>query len=228
MFRDATSERKFYDVLFENDEVIVVDKFCGIEVCGADGVEGKLNRDYGRVFPVHRLDRNTRGLTIFAKTDEAKNCMEKAFREHRVEKKYTAILAGIPAKKVSCEKAFLFKDAKQSRVFISEKPSAGYRPIETEYRILKTQGDLCMAEIRLITGRTHQIRAHMAYLGCPVLGDGKYGKNAINRAYGQKVQQLCCSELQFSFEKTELLYTITDIVFRSRQILAFPKRIKTK
>ena len=91
-------------------------------------------------------------------------------------------------------------------VYISDKPKQGYVPIETHYKMLKKLGELSLLEVKLISGKTHQIRAHLAYIGNPILGDGKYGINKINRAHHAKTQLLCCTRITFHFNQGPLKY----------------------
>ena len=84
-------------------------------------------------------------------------------------------------------------------VTVSDKKTDRNKTIITKYRVLKTDGKLSLVEVELLTGRTHQIRAHMAYIGCPLLGDGKYGSNKLNRSYGIKTQALYSYKLEFTF-----------------------------
>lgn len=187
--------QKQLPILFEDEHLLVVDKPAGIEVTGDCGVESVLCEAGKRCYAVHRLDRNTCGVLLLAKTPAMKVALEKAFYEKRLQKVYLAVLVGVPPRQ-AVWKDFLFKDAKKKRVYVSKQPKKGALPIETHYRVLDQNGALALAEVKLITGRTHQIRAHMAFYGYPVLGDGKYGDYEKNKKYGQKIQQLCCKRLK--------------------------------
>ena len=100
--------------------------------------------------------------------------------------------------------AYLFKDSKKSLVYISDEPKKGYSKITTSYKLLKSNPDkkLSLLDVTLHTGKTHQIRAHLAHAGFPIIGDGKYGKNEINKKFGKKTQELTSYKLVFAF-KTE-------------------------
>jgi len=116
----------------------------------------------------------------------------------RIRKRYRAILRGKPTPPVAVRDAYLTKDAGQGKVRISDEPAPEAKPIRTGYRVLCVQEDLCLAEIELMTGRTHQIRAHTAHLGHPVLGDEKYGDWALNKRYAVHKQALWAVELTFA------------------------------
>ena len=200
-------EKDKIDIVYQDKNVIAVNKPAGMEVTGEDSLAEKLELQHEdmKFFPVHRLDRNTTGLVIFALTPQAEAELNKAFKEKWVDKFYNAVVVGRPNVSQAQLKAFLFKDAKKSLAIVSKTAKLGYVPIETYYRVLKQSGEVCLLEVRLITGRTHQIRAHLASEKLPVLGDGKYGINQINKKYRQNRQMLACVRLQFSFPKNSPL-----------------------
>jgi 23S rRNA pseudouridine955/2504/2580 synthase len=154
--------------------------------------------------PCHRLDRNTTGLVLFAKNEKALNILLDKFKNHEIEKHYLANVYGIPRKHQETLHAYLFKDNKKSQVYISDTPKKGYVPIDTKYKILSVdkEKNCSVLDVELLTGKTHQIRAHLAHVGYPIIGDGKYGKNEVNKKFGFKTQQLCSYSIAFRF-KTE-------------------------
>lgn len=204
----ADREKNIIQVVFRDDNILVVNKNAGIEVQG----EGSLTEQINNILtdavavPVHRLDRNTMGLVVFALNKTAENELLESFKERDIDKTYNCIVVGTPQKPSAKLKAFLFKDAKKSLVYISDVPKKGYLPIETHYNLLKKYGELSLLEVKPITGRTHQIRAHLAYIKLPILGDGKYGVNKINRRYRVKTQLLCCTKITFHFKQGTLKY----------------------
>ena len=145
-----------------------------------------LTKMYGfSILPCHRLDRNTSGLTLFAKNQQSQNILFEKFKNHEIEKHYICRVYGIPKEKHKILTAYLFKDTKKSMVYIKDSPKKGYQNIITEYTVISTNlsDNTSILEVILHTGRTHQIRAHLAHIGYPIIGDGKYGINEINKKF---------------------------------------------
>ena len=184
-------ERKHgYCVIYEDEFVAVTDKESGVNT---EAVSASLNAA-GDYRLIHRLDRNTAGLTIFAKTAEAEEELLCAFRERRVQKVYLARVLGKMPRRHSVEEAYLVKDAASATVRVSNQPQG--EKIVTEYRVLREEGETSLLEICLHTGKTHQIRAHMSFLGHPVAGDCKYGNDEYNRAHHLTRQLLVAKTLR--------------------------------
>ena len=148
----------------------------------------------------NRIDRNTEGIVIAAKTAEALRFINEKIKAHEIEKSYLAIAHGSFEKKQGTVKNFLFKDAKQNKVYEKSTPVPGAKTAITHYKVLKEKGQLTLIECTLETGRTHQIRVHMAGLGHPLLGDRKYGNTEKNKPYNEKSQALCAYKVRFSFK----------------------------
>lgn len=166
------------DIIFEDKNILVINKPAGIEVTSNDVSEVSLHslcRKYinGFIEPCHRLDRNTTGLVLFAKNQEALGILLDKFKNKEIEKHYIATVYGIPKKKNERLEAYLFKDSKKSLVYISDEPKKGYQKIITSYKIISDnkENNTCILDINLETGRTHQIRAHLAHIGYPIIGD---------------------------------------------------------
>ena len=195
------------DIIFDDKKILIINKPIGLETTGEDSLETKLLSYYypKKVFACHRLDRNTSGLVIFAKTKNVALEFEDAFKKGFVHKFYLCNAYGIFEKKSEKLKAFLFKDSKKSLVFIKDEPAKGYVKIETHYKVLKQYSDYAALEVKLITGRTHQIRAHLAHIGHPLIGDGKYGKNNINKDFKEYKQNLISYKLCFDFPASSSL-----------------------
>lgn len=191
-----------FPVVYEDDNIFIVNKPAGISVTEEENSLTKvLKQNFSYLEPCHRLDRNTSGLVLFAKNSESLAILLDKFKSHEIEKHYVCIAVGLFPKKEDCLTAYLFKDAKKSTVYILDTPKKGYVRIVTGYRVLKQakEKSLSLLDIHLQTGRTHQIRAHLAHIGHPILGDGKYGIGEVNRKWKQKAQALCAYRLQFVF-----------------------------
>lgn len=188
IFYDAIENR--YKKVYEDEEVLVVYKFAGIET--ERGLADEL-----KVLAVHRLDRNTEGLVIFAKTEEAAEILKNAFKQRLVQKFYVAEVVG----RFDVDKrfdAFLIKDSQRAEVKIVDSPAKNAVPISTRVKTVKVGQQSSLVLVELLTGKTHQIRAHLAHLGHAIIGDGKYGKNEINKKFRQNRQKLACFCLKFA------------------------------
>ena len=191
------------EIVYEDKNILVINKSAGIEVVGDDSLTSNLKEYFvdSYIEPCHRLDRNTTGLVLFAKNEEALNILLEKFKNHEIEKHYLATVYGIPKINKQTLTSYLFKDNKKSLVYISDEPKKGYVKIITLYSILEKHvtENYSVLDVTLHTGKTHQIRAHLAHIGHPILGDGKYGNNQINKQFGFKTQQLCSNSLKFNF-----------------------------
>ena len=146
----------------------------------------------------NRIDRNTGGIVIAAKNAEALRILNDKIRDREIDKAYLCVVCGRPKPAEGRLEGYLFKDAVKNQVYVTKKPQPGAKSAATEYRTLQSSRGLSLVECRLLTGRTHQIRAQMAAAGCPLLGDGKYGRERINRTYGETGQMLYSYKLTFT------------------------------
>ena len=188
----AQEEKQAFRVLYQDENVLVADKESGVN---SEAVYAVLSAS-APCFFIHRLDRNTQGLMIFGKTQAAADCLLSAFRTRRVTKIYHAVCTGVFPKESAVLTAYLKKNAGDAFVKISDRPAG--EKIVTEYRILGRARGLNFVEVTLHTGKTHQIRAHLAHIGHPVLGDTKYGDGALNREKHLTRQKLIAKELCFT------------------------------
>ena len=213
------------NIVYEDDHILLVDKRPGLAVHPHDGAE------YGRTLIDHiqaylyqkrewrpreensftpalcnRIDRNTGGIVIAAKTAEALRVMNQKIKDRELDKRYLAVVEGMPKPQKGSLKGYLFKDAKKNRVFVTDTPQTGTKSCQTNYCVLASAKGLSLVECELITGRTHQIRAQFAHAGHPLLGDGKYGK--LDKRFDRNYQALYSYKLTFTFstDAGELAY----------------------
>lgn len=147
----------------------------------------------------NRIDRNTGGIVIAAKNAEALRILNDKIRDREIEKYYLCAVQGRPKPASGRLENFLFKDAAKNQVYVKNRPEPGAKTAITEYRTLATKGELSLVECRLLTGRTHQIRAQLSHIGCALLGDGKYGREKFNKDFDEKGQALYSYRLEFTF-----------------------------
>lgn len=222
-FEKATANERFktiepkLTVIYEDDNILLADKPQGMSVhedeTGSitliDNIKSYLWRK-GEYDPekeqsfapalCNRIDRNTRGIVIAAKNAAALRIMNEKIKNREIEKYYICVVEGILKKKTGEIKAFLRRDEGKKQVYIYDRPVAGGKTIITGYRVLKEGSKTSMLEVRLKTGRTHQIRAQFADIGHPIIGDGKYGRNETNKKAGVFRQALCSYKIVFNFK----------------------------
>lgn len=202
-------------VVYEDENILIADKEAGLIVHEDEGeaVDTLINRikhylyNKGEYNPAeehsfapalcNRIDRNTAGLVVAAKTAEALKILNEKIKARELEKKYLCVVFGKMEKKQDTLRAFLTKNAENNLVTVSEK--SGEKTIITKYKVLSEREDLSLLEVDLITGRTHQIRAHLSYIGHPLLGDAKYGIGRNSEKYGFRHQALYSYKITFNF-----------------------------
>ena len=215
---DFMGAAKKLDILYEDDNILLLNKKTGL-LCHPDDQEyidtlitrikrylyekGEYHPDDAQSFTpalVNRIDRNTSGIVIAAKTAEALRVLNQKMKDREIHKFYLCVAHGVPEPREGLLEGYLVKDENKNKVFISKKKiSPDAKEIRTKYKVLQSNNRLSLLEVELLTGRTHQIRAHFASIGHPLLGDGKYGKNEQNKQSGLKKQCLCSYRLQFDF-----------------------------
>ena len=204
------------DIVYEDENILLADKKPGV-LCHSAGVwdyntlianiqaylaqKGEWRPKEENSFApalCNRIDRNTGGIVIAAKNAEALRIINDKIRDREIEKYYLCAVHGRPKPESGRLEDQLFKDAAKNQVYI-KKAEAGTKTAITEYKTLCSKGPLSLVECRLLTGRTHQIRAQMSHAGWPLLGDGKYGSEQFNKKYGEKGQALYSYRLIFEF-----------------------------
>lgn len=204
-------------VVYEDENIILINKRPGVLVheddSGKDNTllmhlhaylwrRGEYDPEAEQSFApafCNRIDRNTGGIVIAAKNAEALREMDERIRAREVKKFYLCVVHGKMPKRADVLEAYLRKDERNNTVDVIDHPARGYLTIKTGYRVLAERGGDSLLEIELFTGRTHQIRAHMAHIGHPLLGDGKYGVNREDKRAGYHFQALTSYKLRFDF-----------------------------
>lgn len=199
-----------YRVVYSDENVVVIDKPSGYT---SESIYECLKKQYPSVGFIHRLDRNTSGIMIFSLTPVAEKELIDGFRRRVFEKIYLTEVKGVPEKLEGVLKDYLVKDAASATVSVYKNKAPNSVSIATEYKVLEIRNDSSLLEVRLITGKTHQIRAHLAFYGHPIVGDGKYGDNRFNKEKGVKSQRLKAVKLKLNFKKSYALYYLDGKTF---------------
>ncbi len=206
----VSTEIEKYSEIYHDENVLVVNKKCGYT--SESVFEGVKSLYFDARF-IHRLDRNTDGVMIFALNERAENELLAGFKNRDFVKIYNARVLGVPKKTQAILTAYLVKDKDNSLVKIYDNPIKNGVGIKTGYKVIEQDGQTSLLEVELFTGKTHQIRAHLAHIGHPILGDGKYGDFDLNQKYNCKTQQLTAKALTLNFEKNACLSYLSGKTF---------------
>ena len=227
-FFEAPSQENVYlkisdpalDIVFEDANILLVNKPEGV-LCHSDSgfdYASVISRVQAHLYQTgqwrprgenvfapalcNRIDRNTSGIVIAAKNAESLRIVNEKIKLREIDKYYLAVVHGVPKPPSGRLEGYIFKDAVKNQVYVGSESQPGSKSAAMTYRTLASSGLLSLLECRLITGRTHQIRAQLADIGHPLLGDGKYGSGRLNKPYGESRQALCSYKVSFDF-KTE-------------------------
>lgn len=206
------------DVVYEDENILLVDKKQGLLVHPdkneytntlIDRIQHYLY-EKGEYDPqsehsfapalANRIDRNTGGIVIAAKNAESLRILCDKIKYREIDKRYLAVVHGVPKKKSDTLEGFLEKNEEKNQVYLKNTKTGDAKTIKTKYHVLESKNNLSLVEIELLTGRTHQIRAHMASIGHPLLGEGKYNKSAEDRKMGFDKQALYSYSVKFDFK----------------------------
>lgn len=239
-FEDNASEHSFMkltpkiDIIYEDENIMLIDKKVGMIVHSDDDQQVDTLIDHvkaylyrkGEYIPeneqsfapslCNRIDRNTGGIVIAAKNAETLRIINQKIKDNEITKRYLCAAHGIMENKRATLHGWLIKnsDTNMVKVFTAKPNSKDAKEIITKYTVLKVKNNMSLCEVELVTGRTHQIRAHFSSVGHPLLGDGKYGVNRDDKKIGYKFQALYSYKLTFSFKNDDsVLSYLTDKTF---------------
>lgn len=215
---------KKIDVIYEDENILIVFKPQGILSNEEDKskesldyeptLEDLVQKQFGKFYICHRLDRNTAGLVIFSKNLMVYDLMSDAFKNSKVNKNYMACVYGILNKKHDILNQYIMLDKKNGYSKIYDSPINGAQNVITEYNVLNENktSNISILDIKIHTGKTHQIRAQLKSINHPIIGDSKYGKNEVNKKFRKYRQLLVAYKYSFNFEQDSLLSYLNNLI----------------
>lgn len=207
----APDNKKPVKTVYSDENIVICEKPPKIS---SENFYETVKSEYAQAVYTHRLDTNTRGLIFFALNQKAYDELYNGLKNRDFKKYYYCVVNGRVESDTGVLNGFLFKDAKKGEVKIYDEKVRGSLPVKTAYEVVERGENSSLLKVELITGRTHQIRAHLAHAGHFILGDGKYGVEKINRLHKAKGQLLVSAEIVFKFDKDERLYYLNGKDFK--------------
>lgn len=205
----------YYEIIYKDENVLIIDKKSGYT---SEEIYQQLSNEFKEIYFIHRLDRNTSGLMVFAFNSKSENELLNGFKKHEFIKEYLTQVCGILEHKKAILTAYLVKNSESSTVKIYREKVSNSVEIKTGYDVIKEDlsTNTSIIKVRLYTGKTHQIRAHLAFIGHAIVGDGKYGDYEENKRLKAKSQRLISKYLTLKFDKNSPLYYLNDKTFCSK------------
>ena len=215
------------EIIYQDADIVVAIKPPRVLSTDEPGGMPELLRQalgYENIRSVHRLDRVVSGLMVVARNAAAASDLSRQIREEQFRKEYLAVIHGVPEEKSGDLHDLLIRDKARKMTLVTKEMAKGVQPAALRYRVISSHNGMSRVRIQLETGRTHQIRVSMAEIGCPLLGDGKYGRGEVNKRYHETRQALYSYKLHFDFPTDAGMlnylrgktFTVDDVPFREK------------